>query len=305
MPYQGELISQGGVVEKTVILPVNSNTITQLEEMTTTVFVKSLSFSNTSDFASTVTPTAGAVKFEYSFDGVLYRRFQAGNGIRAKDMLMVAPRASGDVNFVRVTTTGIVGANFVRVVYSQMFSFDASIDPRVYFGFQAFTTQSFTEANSKNGNQYEVSGFVASLAAGANVDTIFTTGEWPVIVKSRAVGFNGASLQANVYKNPVFSGGTITPYYNLSDLAPLASDVVIRSGATVTSPGTQFGATTYYIGSATPGSSANVGTFSTQGIERILSPNTTYMLRITNTDMEAQTIASYLTWYAGPLSSDI
>ena len=46
-----------------------------------------------------------------------------------------------------------------------------------------------------------------------------------------------------------------------------------------------------------------VGTFATAGIERVLKPNTSYLLRITNNDTVACKVAVYTTFYEGELSS--
>ena len=51
------------------------------------------------------------------------------------------------------------------------------------------------------------------------------------------------------------------------------------------------------------GASVAVGTFATAGIERVLKPNTAYLLRITNNDAAACKVAVYTTFYEGELSS--
>ena len=48
-----------------------------------------------------------------------------------------------------------------------------NIDPRVYTGLQGFTTQSFTEANVKNGVQYYISE-VFTVAQGSSKYILFT-----------------------------------------------------------------------------------------------------------------------------------
>jgi hypothetical protein len=103
-----------------------------------------------------------------------------------------------------------------------------------------------------------------------------------------------------VYRAPTYTGGTIVPYFNMSDINPIAGGVTIRSGATVTVPGTEFGAPTYDIGSTNVGNTS-VSTYAVQGIERVLRPNTTYLLRVTNDSPAIQRVVSYLTWYEGGL----
>jgi hypothetical protein len=160
------------------------------------------------------------------------------------------------------------------------------------------TFQTFVEANVKNGVEYEFGGDTPALANGAAINTIFITGAKPVIIKSRIIKFNGTSLSTRVYRGPTFTGGVITPYFNLNDRNPVAGGVVIRTGATVSAVGTEFGAPTFDIGSAGVGNTS-LGTFSVLGIERLLAPNTTYLQQILNDSGATQRVTSYLTWYEG------
>ena len=171
----------------------------------------------------------------------------------------------------------------------------------LYTGLRAITVQTYTEANVKNGVQYEVSSYNPALAASGNIRTIFITGAKPVAIKARLVSFDGAGIEARVYKWPTYSGGTLAPYFNLSDVNPVAGGVQIRSGATITATGTEFGARSYLIGSIQPGSQS-AGSFSVAGQERSLAPNTAYMLELISMDTaKAQRVSAYLSWYEGGL----
>jgi len=168
----------------------------------------------------------------------------------------------------------------------------------LFSGIRAMTTQSYVEANVKNGVQYELALEALAVLANGNVDTLFTTGNVPVLVKARQISFNGIKVEARVYRSPTFSGGSVVPYFNLNDRNPVAGTVVIRSGATISAVGTEFGAPTFAYGSEGQGNSV-ISTFQLAGSERLLAPNTTYMLRVTNKDTSAKNIAAYLTWYEG------
>lgn len=168
----------------------------------------------------------------------------------------------------------------------------------LFAGTRAITVQNYIEANVKNGVQYEISANVAALGIGANIDTIFTTGAKPVVIKSRIVKFNGTSLATRVYRAPTFTGGTIAPYFNLNDRNPVTGSVVVRSGATVSAPGVEFGAPTFDIGSDGQGNSS-LSTYAVTGIERLLAPNTTYLQRVTNDSPAIQRVSTYLTWFEG------
>lgn len=169
---------------------------------------------------------------------------------------------------------------------------------RVINGLRGIVTQDYNSVNVKKGVQYEIAGNTAVLADGASIDTIFTTGALPVIIKGRIVKFNGISLATRVYRAPTYTGGTITPYFNLNDIGPVTGGVVIRTTPTVTVVGTEFGAPTFDIGSAGNGNSS-LSTYSVSGNERVLRPNTTYLQRIVNDSGAAQRVASYLTWFEG------
>ncbi len=169
---------------------------------------------------------------------------------------------------------------------------------RVMNGLRGIVTQDYTSVNVKKGVQYEVAADTPALGIGLNNDVIFTTGSLPVLIKGRIVKFNGTSLATRVYRAPTYTGGSIVPYFNLSDINPVVGGVTIRSGATVTAPGTEFGAPTFDIGSTNVGNTS-ISTYAVQGIERVLRPNTTYMLRTTNDSPAIQRVVSYLTWYEG------
>ncbi|MNE41282.1 hypothetical protein D3C81_1151070 [compost metagenome] len=170
----------------------------------------------------------------------------------------------------------------------------------IYTGLAALIAQTYNEANVKNGNQFELAGNTPTLAINGNIDVVFTTGDLPVIIKGRIVKFNGTSLVTRVYRNPTVTVGTgvLVPYFNLNDRNPAVGLATIRTGATVTAAGTEFGAPTFDIGTEGQGNTS-VSTYSVVGNERLLAPNTVYLQRITNDSAAIQRVASYLTWFEG------
>lgn len=169
---------------------------------------------------------------------------------------------------------------------------------KAFRGLRALITQSYTEANVKNGLQYEAGGYNAAVAAAGNFDVEFNTGAKPVIIKDRQIAFTGAGITINVYEAPTTSAGTAGTVYNLNRVNPVATAVNYKTAPTVSAVGTQIGATTYGLGGTGVGQTV-VSSFSSPGVERALKPNTKYLLRITNNDAAAQKIAAYLTWYEG------
>lgn len=176
----------------------------------------------------------------------------------------------------------------------------------LFTGLRAMTVQNYIEANVKNGTQFEASFPFATVNNGvypANASRlIFVTGSKPVIIKDRTVYFNGIHLTTKVYKNATFSGGTGTPItvFNRNDIDGRAvpSTVQILAGATITDVGDEFGAPTYVLGSEGIGA-VQLGSYSSPGLERILSPNRIYCLENQNGDLDPFEICGYLTWYEG------
>jgi hypothetical protein len=166
-------------------------------------------------------------------------------------------------------------------------------------GTRAITTQSFSEAHTKMGSQFEGSLLIDSLAGGASNDTFFITGAKPVIIKSRVVSYTGSGINATVYSNSTFTGGSTVGYFNATDINPVTGLSQIIGGATTDTDGALVFAPNYLIGNASlTGKGGAVGI---KGRQRILKPNTTYMLRLTSLDSTAQDVASFLTWYEGDL----
>lgn len=199
----------------------------------------------------------------------------------------------------RFTLAGVSGGSGMVVSISNLSDWPGEGLPSgIFTGTRAITSQNYTEANIKNGVQFEASALNTGIAAAGTVDVVFITGAKPIIVKARQLTFNGTSGTARVFRAPTYTGGTNATIYNLNDRNPVASTVTIKSGATVTATGTEFGAVTYLMGSTGNGQTV-VSTFAVAGQERILRPNTTYLLRITNTSGSTQDFASYLSWYEG------
>lgn len=177
-------------------------------------------------------------------------------------------------------------------------------DPPVglYTGTRAATVQSYTEANVKNGSQYEFSSPRTTLAASGVTTSVLRTGSLPVLIKSRVIQFTGKGVTARLYEGGAFTAGTGTALaiYNMRRKPPVPATLcTTRAGVTVTTLGTEYGAPTVGIGSTGNGQSVS-GSFQVQGVERWLEPNTTYFLQITNDSTTDPTdISVYVTYYEG------
>lgn len=172
----------------------------------------------------------------------------------------------------------------------------------LYTGSRAMTVQSYTEANVKNGVQFESSTYNAALAGRAISDYIVSVGSKPVLIKGRAISVTGLGLKLEFFKNPSFSGGVQIPVFNMNSRNPVATTVQIVANVTVSTPGTKVGCDKYALGSNPQGgSSVSSSTLfnEAQGLETLLAPNTYYLFRSTSLDNDAQGVFSYNTWFEG------
>jgi len=198
------------------------------------------------------------------------------------------------------TTSGYGGR--IAVELGAWNAIGAPVDYRVYTGLKGLTVQPFIEANVKNGTQWEVSFENSAVLAGASVDAVLQTGDQYVLIKSRLLSFTGSEIEASVYKNPTFTEGTNLPVYNLNTAVTSSPLAVFKSGVIVSNTGTEIAAKTHAYGADTNVNQA-IGSYSVAGIERVLLPNTAYLLRITNQAATSIKISGYITFYEGEIST--
>lgn len=168
----------------------------------------------------------------------------------------------------------------------------------LYSGLRAMTVQDYTEANVKNGVQHEGSTLL-TLGAGAVSDTIFLTGTLPVSLKGRTISYTGDGVAGEIYEAPTYTGGVDTEYQNANAINPVVGLSKILVGATVTVDGDLIFAPSYSIGNQS--NQGKGATSSTLGSERVLKPDTAYLLRLTSLDDASQQVSSFLSWYEGEL----
>lgn len=248
--------------------------------------------------AAAVQPSAGTVAMEYQLANSTTWVPIPNKGVPAPLTAPAVLYAQGAIARYRVTIAGLgAGTVDLRLWVSQ--TDPVGFPDGAFTGLRALTIQSYTEANVKNGVQFEASAFIPALTGGANHDTRFTTGAKPVIIKARQLGFDGDGLTARVFRAPTTSGGVAVPVYNLNDINPVATTIAALSGVTTTVTGTEIAAPTTSLGSDLLGISTQ-GTYAVAGAERILRPNTAYLLRLTNlAPLTAERVAVYLSWYEG------
>jgi hypothetical protein len=168
-----------------------------------------------------------------------------------------------------------------------------------FSGTRALTTQSYTEANSKNGTEHEGSTLLLAVAGGSSNDTFFVTGALPVSLKGRVIGYTGDGVTAEIFTGATYTGGASVPYQNASDINPVSGLSQIIVGATVATEGALAFAPNHLIGNTSIQGKGTAAVIS--GREHLLKANTTYLFRLTSLDTTAQDITSLLTWYEGDL----
>lgn len=167
-------------------------------------------------------------------------------------------------------------------------------------GVRAFNTQSYVESNVKLGSQFYIQATQPLLAAGASQKIAFTTGNLPVLIKGRDLYASANNLSYAVFRQPSgISGGTPVAIQNYNDINPIATTCSILAGVTATSNGTPWGDPQFIYGSNNAG--ARTGSGLAPSGDRVLKPNTTYLVVITNQDTAALTFAPswFLTWFEG------
>lgn len=168
---------------------------------------------------------------------------------------------------------------------------------RIINGLRAQTVQPYDEINKKRGTQWEASR-VVTLAASASTTSIIKTGALPVDLKQRAFAFDGIGITASIFKAPTYTGGTATPAFNFRTDITTGLLTTLFTDPTVTNNGTKCGADIFTIGPASQ-TNKGLGLTSYPG-NRILEPNTTYLLTITNRDTNAsQIVSARIEFYEG------
>jgi hypothetical protein len=174
-----------------------------------------------------------------------------------------------------------------------------SIPADAYLGMRAVNVQNYLESNVKLGVQHEASRLF-TLAGSINSDSIMITGSNSVSLKHRTLGYDGAGIEARIFRAPTYSGeSALVLPRNPNDINPVTSEVQLYTDAVVTVTGTEVFAPAFLLGGATQQNKGAVG--AEVGQEKILRPNTVYLLRLTNLDTQAMQVSAYITWYEGAL----
>ena len=179
----------------------------------------------------------------------------------------------------------------------------SGIPSDAFIGMRALNVQGYIESNIKLGVQHEGSTLLLGVAGNTSNNTIFLTGDSPVVLKSRNISFTGVGVTAFIYEGSTYTGGTSAPYENPNAINPVAGLSTIIVGANIDVQGTLIFAPDNLIGPDSAQSKGSIG--KDVGQEKILKPNTAYQLRLKSLDSQPQNIASIISWYEGGLDLPI
>lgn len=178
----------------------------------------------------------------------------------------------------------------------------------VFEGLRAITTQPYTEANVKNGTQFYIRAawpLSDTISSGSERLVYFATGAEKVTVKLREFSYIAEELYIKLWQGPTgVTGGTDLDINNYNSVNPnetIADDIVAKKNVTVTTKGTEFGGSDpeYYFGANSVGN--RVQSSIPEGRERILPPNTEFIVEIGNTGSGAARAQYFIDFYVGEL----
>lgn len=221
-------------------------------------------------------------------------------------------RAAGFIGAVRVTFSSVSGGSGASLWVQQL-----GFPNGLYEGSAAVTTQSYTEANVKNGSQFSASSYFTGLTAAENIDIIVITGAKKVLIKAQYLALkDGGDILQDWYRDPVYTDGAniSAGIYNQSEINPEATTIQLigptptdaaagnyapndATKPNVSDVGTKIQPTLVTLGITGQGSSS--GSRSTiTGLEHELDANSVYLFRrrfVANT----ASMFGFSTWFEG------
>lgn len=212
--------------------------------------------------------------------------------------------AYGPVGAYRFTVTGVTGGGgelTVSVVSMEAWP-GIGMPPGLFTGLRAITAQPYTEANVKNGLQFYARAAwpqATQIPAGQTRKLWFKTGAKKVIVKTREIHFTGEEFRVDIYAAPTgVTGGTDIAIKNYNAINPVATTCQGKQDVTTSSDGVLFDGPEWFFGAT--GTANRAGTTIPQGRERILPPETQFIVAFTTSTGTGNTRLQYfLDWYEG------
>lgn len=190
---------------------------------------------------------------------------------------------------------------FKKIIKTVASSVSSAFPDGLFTGLRAMTTQSFTEANIKNGLQFYLRQswpLGDTFASGETKYIYIETGSKKVIVKNRIVKYTGEEFSLSVYTSPVVTTqGTAINIRNYNTVNPVATTLTAYAEPVLSDVGTLAIDPEYYFGED--------GFFFTssdsipEDEERVLNENTVFVIAITNNGGAASRFEYFIDWYEG------
>lgn len=243
-------------------------------------------------------PSAGTALIEYrNLGDPSFKPVSHANGVSITSGFFKV-RLDGSVAALRITFSGLVGGSGAKI-----WDDFRDIPEGLYSGLAAVTTQPYTEANVKNGLQYNIRAawpLTDPIATGTSRKIWFKTTTKPVIVKLRELQYLAEELKLELFSGPTgVSGGDTLTVHNYNAVVPVPTTVQAKKNVTITNNGTAFDAADpeyFFGGSNDP--QRQIATI-LQGRERILPANTEFAVVITNTGGGSARVQYFLDFYEG------
>lgn len=208
----------------------------------------------------------------------------------------------GEVSDLRITIAGLSGGQNGYLLVSDGVG-ASPIPTEAFTGLRAMCVQPYTEANVKNGLQFYLRAVWPNAESIPTTETRkvwFKTGAKLVIAKLRDVQYVAEELRIRLFANPTgVTGGTALGISNYNGVSPVATTCQAKKNVTTTSDGTEFGGgdPEYFFGATTQGNRTTASIPS--GRERILPPNTEFIVSVENTGSGVARCQYFLDFYEG------
>lgn len=253
-------------------------------------------------FTCDVYPAAGTLTLEYQLMGVgAWQPVYKGFALPLNAPIVLA--AEGAVGAFRVALAGLGAGGSNLRVWAGSAPAGLGFPSGAFVGLRALTVQPYTEANVKNGVQFYARAnypLATPIPTGQSRKLHFTTGAKPVLVKLRDFSYVAEELRINLYRSPTgVSGGTPLVIHNYNGVNPVASTVAATKNVTTVTDGVEFdgGDPEFFFGANAV--AQRVSTSIPQGRERVLPPNASFLVVITNTGTGDARCQYFLDWYEG------
>lgn len=162
----------------------------------------------------------------------------------------------------------------------------------------ALTSQPYVELNVKRGSQWELFSLFRNVPSNGEKVVLFRTGDKNCIVKNRILQSNKEDAEFYLSTNATITS-TGTPYeiINLNEVYQEPLETAYYENPVVSAQGNLK--LLDWIPGEQGVSNRSTGGFVTTGLERVLQPNSDYLLVIKNNAEQAADMSLYITFYEG------